>query len=76
MPTLARIENLKIQMFADDHNPPHFHLVTPDHEALVQISDFQVLAGSIDRRDYEAAIAWAAENGNVLEDTWKRLNER
>ena len=62
VPTLVRIGNLKIQMFADDHNPPHFHVVTPDYEVLVQIGDFTVLAGSIDRRSYDAAVAWAIEN--------------
>lgn len=76
MPTLVRIGNLKIQMFADDHNPAHFHVVTPDYEVLVQIGDFTVLAGSIDRRSYDAAVAWAIENRKVLEDEWNRLNER
>lgn len=44
MPTLATLGRLKVQVFADDHNPPHFHAVTPDGEALIGI------AGRIDRR--------------------------
>ena len=48
MPTIAALGNVLIRMFADDHNPPHFHVVTPDHEALIRLSDLSVMAGSID----------------------------
>lgn len=74
MPTLANIGGLKIQIFADDHNPPHFHVVTPDHEALIAIADFSMLRGSLVRRDLDAALSWAAENRKVLEHEWDRLN--
>ncbi|MDD3447016.1 MAG: DUF4160 domain-containing protein [Zavarzinia sp.] len=76
MPTIVRIGNLKIQIFADDHNPPHFHIVTPDHEVLVCIEDFALIAGAIDRRSLDVALAWATENREVLENEWKRLSER
>ena len=76
MPTIVKIGNLKVQIFADDHNPPHFHVVTPDFEALVLISNFEILAGRIDRRTFEAALEWAKvkENKEKLEHEWNRLN--
>lgn len=76
MPTLLRFGNLKIQIFADDHNPPHFHLVTPEHEALIRLSDLVMIAGTMDRRSLELALDWARRNGKVLDDEWNRLNER
>jgi len=76
VPTLFMFGNLKIRMFAGDHNPPHFHIMTPEHEALVRIADLAVLAGSIDRRSYDLACRWAAENRELLEREWHRLNER
>ncbi len=76
MPTIVQIGNLKIQVFADDHNPPHFHIVTPDHEVLVRLGDFAVLAGSIDRRSLDIALSWAAENRERLDHEWQRLNQR
>lgn len=76
MPTIVKLGNLKIQIFADDHHPPHFHIVTPDHEVLVRLSDLEILAGSIDRRSLERALAWARENRKVLNEAWERLNER
>lgn len=76
MPTIARIGNILIRIFADDHNPPHFHVVTPEHEVIVLIADLSVQAGTIDRRSLDAALEWAASNRKVLEDEWNRLNER
>lgn len=76
MPTLMKIGNVKIQIFADDHNPPHFHVVAQGYEALVSIRDFVVLRGSIRRRDLETALEWAARNRQVLEHEWQRLNDR
>lgn len=76
MPTLVRLGNVLIRMFADDHVPPHFHVVTPNGEALVSINGLEMLQGSIDRRSLEAALAWAGENMEMLANEWRRLNER
>jgi hypothetical protein len=76
MPTIVKLGNLKIQIFADDHNPPHFHVVTPDYEALIRLSDLSVMAGSIDRRSLQVALEWAQEekNRDLLNHEWNRLN--
>jgi len=76
MPTIVQIGNVKIQIFTGDHNPPHFHIVTPDNEAMVRISDFTIIAGYVDRRSLDKAINWAIDNKGVLENEWKRLNTR
>lgn len=76
MPTIARLGNVLLRIFADDHNPPHFHVVTPDHAATVLIADFSLLAGQIDRRSLDVALEWARTNREILEDEWARLNER
>ncbi len=75
MPTLVRLGNIKIQMFADDHNPPHFHVVTPDHEALVSLADLVVLRGAIRASDLRTALEWASENAAFLAGEWSRLND-
>lgn len=76
MPTLATLGAVLIRMFADDHNPPHFQIVTPDHEALIRLSDLSVMAGAIDRRSLAVALDWATRNRETLEHEWSRLNER
>lgn len=78
MPTIAIIGKLKIQMYADDHHPPHFHATAGDHEALIRLSDLSVLQGRITRRNYDALVEWALvqTNRDKLEHAWKRLNAR
>ena len=73
MPTLVVLGNVKIQMFALDHRPPHFHVVTPDTEAVVAIEGFHVLRGSLRPRDLRLALSWARLNKARLEDEWQRL---
>jgi hypothetical protein len=45
MPTLQRFGAVSLRMYADDHQPPHFHIVAPDFQVLVRISDLRVIEG-------------------------------
>jgi hypothetical protein len=74
MPTLVKLGRVQIRLFAGHHLPPHFHLWTPDTEALVLISDFSVHRGTARRRDLEIALAWAWSNRAAPETEWERLN--
>jgi spermidine/putrescine-binding protein len=74
MPTIVKLGNIAIRMFADDHNPPHFHIVTPEHQAIVAIDTLVILAGRMDRRSFDTALAWARDNRVLLVDTWEQLN--
>jgi hypothetical protein len=57
MPTLVRLGNILIRMYADDHLPPHFHVETPDHQATVRIADLGLHHGSMDGRSLRIARA-------------------
>jgi hypothetical protein len=61
MPTLHRFGAVSVRMYADDHRPPHFHIVAPDFQVLVRISE---------------AIAWARAHRESLALKWAELNER
>ena len=74
MPVIKVIGRLKIQMYADDHYPPHFHVKSPDFEVLVAISGLSILHGERYRREIAAALEWASANVGVLEEEWARLN--
>lgn len=75
MPTLVRLSNSTITMYAADHLPPHFHVRMSDgREALVEIATLAVLRGSAAKRELTEALAWAAANKGQLEAQWKELN--
>jgi len=37
MPTIQCFGAVKLCIYADDHRPPHFHIVGPDFQVLVYI---------------------------------------
>jgi len=76
MPTLQRFGSVRLRMYADDHRPPHFHIVGPDFQVLVQISDLQLIAGQARPAQIAEALAWARAHGEDLTRKWAELNER
>lgn len=40
-------EKTAIWVYANDHLPPHFHIINPDFEALVEIDGFALYAGEV-----------------------------
>lgn len=76
MPTIARLGPVAIRLFADDHNPPHFHVVTVEQQAMIRLDDLEMIGGELNRVHLELAPEWARTNRGKLQDEWKRLNER
>ena len=76
MPTLRRFGAVSLRMYADDHRPPHFHIVAPDFQVLVRISDLAVIAGEAKAGDIAEALAWAEQHREQLALKWAELNER
>lgn len=75
MPTISRLQNCTITMYAADHQPPHFHVRMRDgREALIVIDTLSVLSGSIKPRELAEALAWAGANIPTLIAKWQELN--
>jgi hypothetical protein len=76
MPTLQRFGAVSIRMYADDHRPPHFHIVGPDFQVVVRIADLAITAGIARANQIAEAMAWAAEHREMLVLKWIELVER
>jgi hypothetical protein len=76
MPELQRFGAVSVRMYADDHRPPHFHIVAPDFQVLVRISDFKVIEGKTRPSQIAEAMAWARAHKEALALCWAQLNER
>lgn len=74
MPTIVELGSIQIRVYPRDHQPPHFHISTPDGEAMILIADLSVLKGRIRRSDLKTALGWARENRSLIEDAWKSQN--
>ncbi|MCW2285645.1 hypothetical protein M2323_003538 [Rhodoblastus acidophilus] len=76
MPVLQRFGAVSLRIYADDHRPPHFHIVSPEFQVLVRMSDWAVIAGDARAADLAEALAWAREHKAFLALKWAELNER
>jgi len=74
MPTIYRFGNAKIAMYPNDHNPPHFHLLTPDYAAMIALADLTILAGEAHRETYQLCREWAVAHIDELWAKWEELN--
>ena len=74
MPTLKRLTNGKIALYANDHGEPHFHVETRHGRCSVSIVRLVVIVGSVDRAVLDEALAWATEHRELLRTRWKELN--
>lgn len=70
MPALHRFGGVTLRMYADDHRPPHFHVVAPDFQVLVRISDLAVIAGEARPTEIAEVLARAEGNREMLALKW------
>ena len=50
MRTSSIFYGIVIQVFWQDHPPPHFHALYAEHEALIDIRTLDVIEGGLPRR--------------------------
>ena len=72
MPTISLFYGIVIQMFFDDHNPPHFHARYGNARALVRIADGTILAGELPPTAARLVRNWALSRRGELEQNWHR----
>jgi len=70
MPTLSVFYGIVIQMFWQDHPPPHFHALYAEHEALINIRTLDVMEGGLPRRALALVLEWAQEHRIELTEDW------
>jgi hypothetical protein len=75
MGKLYQIGSAIVRVYANDHLPPHFHIVSPDDQALVEIETLKILKGTLGTNG-QAALRWASGNIATVKAEWNRVNQR
>lgn len=70
MPTIAVVDGVKIQMFYEDHTPPHFHATIGGQEMLVTIATLDVIRGALPPAVQRRILAWARAHQGELALNW------
>lgn len=71
MPEISRFYGIKIAMFPDDHNPPHFHVSYSGHKATIGINNFALLNGDLPPKALSLVVEWASLHKQELLEDWE-----
>ena len=69
--TVARLDGLKIQIFANEHPPPHFRVEYNGETANFSIKDCTRINGRLDRWQKNICL-WHKDNKQALIEAWNR----
>ncbi|HMN71171.1 MAG TPA: DUF4160 domain-containing protein [Rhodoblastus sp.] len=70
MPTISFFYGILIQLFWNDHAPPHFHALYAEYEALIDIRTLSVIEGELPRRALALVLEWAQQHQAELQEDW------
>jgi hypothetical protein len=72
MPTIAYFYGIAIQMFYNDHSPPHLHARYGRARAIVRLSDGEIIAGELPPTAARMVRDWTLARRADLEENWRR----
>ena len=64
-----------VEMFYNEHIPPHFHARHGEDRAVIDIASGDVLEGELSRRDLRLVEAWLELNRESLMANWQLARE-
>jgi hypothetical protein len=73
MPCVSRFHGIVIYLYADDHNPPHFHAKCGGQDVAVAIGGGEVLFGRLPIHAMRMVREWSALHRDELMLNWDRL---
>ena len=71
MPEISLFYGIRITMFYDDHNPPHFHVEYNGRKALIDIINAQVIRGFLPPKQLKLVLAWCVIHQDELMQNWE-----
>ncbi|MCW7460449.1 DUF4160 domain-containing protein [Leptospira bandrabouensis] len=70
--TIARFNGLKVQIFSDEHPPPHFRVIFQGESNNFKIDDCTPLNGDPLKRYFKSILNWHTKNKDLLISTWNK----
>jgi hypothetical protein len=70
VPRLCEFYGIVIYMYFADHNPPHFHAIYAEHEALIRIDNGSIIRGELPTTARRLVEQWRALHHAELAANW------
>ena len=71
MPRISEFYGIIVEMYWNDHNPPHFHATYGGDKAEIEISTLGLLTGHLPPKAHALLIEWAALHQSELLARWE-----
>lgn len=76
MPTISMFYGILIQMYWDEHAPPHFHAIYGEYKASIDIKNLTLLDGALPRKATQMVLEWAELHQQALLEDWDLCQEK
>ncbi len=71
MPEISLFYGIRVTMYYDDHNPPHFHVQYAGCKAIVDIQKAAVIKGALPNKQLKLVLAWCVLHQDELMQNWE-----
>lgn len=71
MPEISLFYGIRVTMYYDDHNPPHFHAEYNGNKAIIGIDEARVIKGALPSRQLKLILAWCVLHQDELMQNWE-----
>ncbi|MDD4376223.1 MAG: DUF4160 domain-containing protein [Clostridia bacterium] len=76
---VTTIDSISIYIYPKEdigkHKNPHLHAYYQDQSVVIDLNNFEVIEGNLNRKKQKLAIEWVKKNKNLLYKTWNKLND-
>ncbi|MCM1023160.1 MAG: DUF4160 domain-containing protein [Prevotella sp.] len=76
MPEISLFYGIRITMYGDDHNPPHFHAEYAEYKAMIDIREGIVIRGALPRRQLSFVLSWCNLHRDELMQNWELSKDK
>lgn len=76
VPTVAVVEGVKIQFYANEHPPPHFHAVFAEYRAVFDIRTMRFVMGDLPSGKRQKIVDWAHQHKAALDQAWAAVEAK
>lgn len=71
MPEISLFYGIRVTMYYDDHNPPHFHVQYAGYKAVIDIQKAAVIIGALPNKQLKLVLAWSVIHQDELMQNWE-----
>ena len=71
MPEISLFYGIRVTMYYDDHNPPHFHVEYAGNKAIIDILNASVMRGAMPNTQLKLVLAWCVLHQDELMQNWE-----